>query len=251
MRPTTWVVAADEPEMAAKIVQPMTLTCSRRPGSSPAQGERPRNSDCDSRVRNRISPMTMNSGSASSSCVVRMFQAYCARSLSRGISRNTASKTVPVTASVQPIHRPPARKANSTTNMTMTISSISAYESPGSFGDRCRAHVEVLQRQAERAWKKRATNCMTSRQTPKVTSACGIQSGVALDSEPGRTEAAPGEVDHREGEIAGESHAHRRQHRLHPAPRRGVTRASTRVTRIWPPARSVIAAPKVKAAAIR
>ena len=32
---------------------------------------------------------------------------------------------------------------------------------------------------------------------------------------------------------------------------RGETRASTSVTRIWPPARSVIAAPKVKQAAIR
>ena len=123
MRPTTCVVAADEPEIAAKIEQPMTLTCSRRPGSSAAHGASPRNSDCDSRVRNRISPIRMNSGSASSSCVVRMFQAYCARSLSSGMSRNSASRTVPVTASVQPIHRPPARKANSTTNMvTMTIS---------------------------------------------------------------------------------------------------------------------------------
>ena len=93
--------------------------------------------------------MTMNSGSASSSCVVRMFQAYCARSLSSGMSRKIASSTVPVTASVQPIHRPPARKANSTTNMTMTISSITAYRAPGSFGDRCRAHAEILQRQAE------------------------------------------------------------------------------------------------------
>ena len=31
----------------------------------------------------------------------------------------------------------------------------------------------------------------------------------------------------------------------------GDTRARTSVTRIWPPARKVIAAPKVKAAAIR
>ena len=124
MRPTTWVVAADEPEMAAKIVQPMTLTCSSRPGSSAAHGDRPRNSDCDSRVRNRISPIRMNSGSASSSWVVRMFQAYCAKSLSSGMSRNSASRIVPVTASVQPIHRPPARKANSTTNMVTTMISM-------------------------------------------------------------------------------------------------------------------------------
>src|SRR5215510_9387665 len=155
MRPTTWVVAAEEPEIAAKIEQPMTLTWSSRPGSSAAHGVRPRNNDCDRRVRNRISPMTMNNGSASNSCVVRMFQAYCASSLSRGMSRNTASSTVPVTASVQPIHRPPARKASSTTNMTMTISSIFGYGLAriiprASFGDRGRAHAEILQWQAQR-----------------------------------------------------------------------------------------------------
>ena len=131
MRPTTWVVAAEEPEIAAKIVQPMTFTCSSRPGSSAAHGDRPRNSVCDSRVRNRISPMMMNSGRASSSWVVRMFQVYCASSLSSGMSRKIASRTVPVTASVQPIHRPPARKANSTTNMVMTISSIAANSRAG------------------------------------------------------------------------------------------------------------------------
>ena len=41
MRPTTCVVAADEPEIAAKIEQPMTLTCSRRPGSSAGPRRQP------------------------------------------------------------------------------------------------------------------------------------------------------------------------------------------------------------------
>ncbi len=91
MRPITCVVAADEPEIAAKMVQPITFTCSRRPGSSPAHGASPWNSDRDKLVRNNSSPIRMNSGSASSSCVVRMFQAYCGSSLSSGIERNIAS----------------------------------------------------------------------------------------------------------------------------------------------------------------
>src|SRR5712672_3287182 len=155
MRPTTCVVAADDPEMAAKIEQPMTLTCSSRPGSSAAHGARPLNSDCESRVRNRISPIRMNSGRASSSWVVRMFQAYCASSLSSGMSRNSASSTVPVTAKVQPIHRPPARKANSTTNMVTTMISMAGYAlHPASFSDRTGAHAEIFQRQAERGLKE-------------------------------------------------------------------------------------------------
>ena len=81
MRPTTCVVAADEPEIAAKIEQPTTFTCSSRPGSSPAHGASPWNSERDRRDWNRISPIRMNIGSASSSCVVRMFQAYCGQQL--------------------------------------------------------------------------------------------------------------------------------------------------------------------------
>src|SRR5688500_8498593 len=57
-------VAALEPETAAKIAQPTTLVCSRRPGNRCIHGARPRNMSCDSRVRNRISPIQMNSGSA-------------------------------------------------------------------------------------------------------------------------------------------------------------------------------------------
>src|SRR5258707_14118971 len=99
----------------------------------------------------------MNSGSASSSCVVRMFQAYCASSLSSGMSRNSASSSVPVTARVQPIHRPPARKANSTTNMVATMISMAGYASRrASFGNRTGAHAEILERQAQARRKEPA-----------------------------------------------------------------------------------------------
>ena len=59
-------VAADEPDTAAKMPQPTTFTCMSRPGSHCSQGERPRNISSESLVRNRISPIQMNSGSAAS-----------------------------------------------------------------------------------------------------------------------------------------------------------------------------------------
>ena len=60
-------VAAHEPDTAPKIPQPRTLTCSRRPGTHPSQGANPRNISSERRVRNRISPIQMKSGSAASS----------------------------------------------------------------------------------------------------------------------------------------------------------------------------------------
>ncbi len=66
MRPMVAAVAAEEPETAAKIAQPRTLTCSSRPGTRPSQGASPENMSCDRRERSRISPIRMNSGSEAS-----------------------------------------------------------------------------------------------------------------------------------------------------------------------------------------
>ena len=146
MRPTTCVVAAEEPEIAANIEQPRMLTCSSRPGSNPAHGANPVNSERDSWVRNSSSPMTMKSGSAKSSCVVRMFQAYCERSLSSGISLKTASINAPVMPSVRPIQTPPASSANRIANMARVIVSMaSSLHAGGGF------EVWVFQRQPEGA----------------------------------------------------------------------------------------------------
>src|SRR3954463_7752967 len=57
-------VAADEPETAAKMAQPTTLVCSRRPGRRCIHGARPLNMSWLRRVRNRISPIQMKSGRA-------------------------------------------------------------------------------------------------------------------------------------------------------------------------------------------
>src|SRR5438105_1740039 len=62
--PVVAQVAADEPETAAKIVHPMMLVWSRRPGMRSSHGARPLNMSSDSRVRNRISPIHTNNGSA-------------------------------------------------------------------------------------------------------------------------------------------------------------------------------------------
>src|ERR1044071_8177900 len=149
MRPTTCVVAADEPEIAAKIEQPTTLTCSSRPGSSPAHGASPWNSERDRRDWNRISPIRMNIGSASSSCVVRMFQAYCASSLARGIVRNSAGITAPVAPSVSPIQMPPASAENRIANMVPVTVPMGLRYSYSWLFHRRGLDAVIFQRQAE------------------------------------------------------------------------------------------------------
>src|ERR1043165_6271326 len=57
-------VAAEDPETAAKIVQPMMFVWSSLPGTRSSHGASPLNMSSDRRVRNRISPIQMNSGSA-------------------------------------------------------------------------------------------------------------------------------------------------------------------------------------------
>src|SRR5687768_1982797 len=59
-------VADEDPDTAAKMPQPNTFTCMRRPGSQPSHGAMPSNISSDRRVRNRISPIHTNSGSAAS-----------------------------------------------------------------------------------------------------------------------------------------------------------------------------------------
>jgi hypothetical protein len=64
MRPIVAQVAADEPDTAANIAQPTTFTCRSRPGSRCIHGARPANKSSASFVRNKISPIQINIGSA-------------------------------------------------------------------------------------------------------------------------------------------------------------------------------------------
>ena len=60
-------VAAEEPLTEPKMPQPRMVVCIRRPGMRLSHGRRPSNISSLSLVRNRISPIQMNSGRAASS----------------------------------------------------------------------------------------------------------------------------------------------------------------------------------------
>src|SRR5262249_44677915 len=85
----------------------------------------------------------MNIGRASSSCVVRMFHAYWASSLSSGMLRNSASSTAPVAPSVSPIQMPPASAENRIANIVpVTVPIVALFH-------RRRLDAVILERQAE------------------------------------------------------------------------------------------------------
>ena len=106
MRPTTCVVAADEPEIAANIEQPITVVWNRRPGRKLIHGAMPENSDCDSRVRNRSSPIRMNSGSETMSVEVRTLNVQAPISLVVGRLVKSSSSTTPTAINAGPIQMP-------------------------------------------------------------------------------------------------------------------------------------------------
>ena len=106
-------VAALEPDTAAKIAQPATLTCSSRPGSACIHGARPRNMSWLSRVRNRISPIHTNSGSAVSVQLEALPQMVTAIASPAGRLLNSCMPIQATPDSVSPIHTPLPRIRNS------------------------------------------------------------------------------------------------------------------------------------------
>src|SRR5215207_10014645 len=96
-------VAAEEPETAANIPHPTTLTCSSRPGIQPSQGERPRNICSDKRVRNRISPIQMKSGRAVSVQDAELDQTVVASTDPIGTSVTSSMAAKPTASSDTPI----------------------------------------------------------------------------------------------------------------------------------------------------
>src|SRR5262245_51476715 len=107
-------VAAEEPETAAKMVQPTTLVCSSRPGSRDTQGARPRNMLSLSRVRNRISPIQMNSGKAVSVQLEDEPQTVTAIASPAGRDENSCMPIQATPASVRPIQTLLPSSRNST-----------------------------------------------------------------------------------------------------------------------------------------
>ncbi len=105
-------VAADEPETAAKIVQPMTFVCRSRPGNLPIQGARPRNMSSDSLERNRISPIQMNIGSAVRVQLDDAPQIVVTIASPTGRVVNRAMAIQPTAIRASPIQTPAPRIAN-------------------------------------------------------------------------------------------------------------------------------------------
>src|SRR5712691_10541009 len=101
MRPIVAAVAAEEPEIAAKMPQPKTLQCISLPGNGAIHGARPRNMSSEILVRNRISPIQMKSGSAVSAQLVLAPQIVVAIRLPAGesVKRVIAIQPTPSKAS--------------------------------------------------------------------------------------------------------------------------------------------------------
>ena len=117
-------VAADEPETAAKIAQPMTFVCSKRPGNLFNQGAKPLNKSCERRVRKRISPIHKKRGNAVSVQLEDAPQIVMAIASPAGLVENNSIPIQAVPANVRPTHTPPAKKPKSETinNVTIKIS---------------------------------------------------------------------------------------------------------------------------------
>ena len=111
MRPMVAVVAAEEPETAAKSAQPSTLTCSRRPGSRAVKGARPENMSEDSRERTRISPIQMNIGSAVRSQTESPPQTLVAKTSSGGAGAARTMATSPTSDQREPHPEPGGQRA--------------------------------------------------------------------------------------------------------------------------------------------
>src|SRR5574341_2694525 len=114
-------VAALEPETAANSVQPATLVCSNRPGRPCIQGARPLNMSWLRRVRNRISPIQMNSGSAVSVQLEAEPQSVTAIASPAGREENSCMPIQATPDKVRPIHTPLARMRNSDSTSSAVI----------------------------------------------------------------------------------------------------------------------------------
>src|SRR5205809_2691048 len=118
-------VAALEPDTAAKIAQPTTLVCSKRPGRRCIHGARPRNMSCDRRVRNRISPIQMKRGRAVKVQLDAEPQIVTAIASPAGRELNSCMPIHATPDSVRPIHTPLPRITNSATiSRAVTASSF-------------------------------------------------------------------------------------------------------------------------------
>ena len=117
-------MAADEPETEAKIVHPITLVCSKRPGRALTHGASPRNMLSERLVRYRISPIQTNKGRAVSVQLLAELQIVMAMAspACRAVKNSRPNQATP--ASVRPTHTPPLSRVSKTT-VSMALAKIS------------------------------------------------------------------------------------------------------------------------------
>ena len=123
------VVAVEEPDTAAKMPHASTLVWASRPGSRDTQGASPENIWSASRVRNRISPIQMKSGSAVSAQSVLPPKTVVARSAPALVLVKKATAAPPTTIMATAIQRPPASSTSSRAARSRLIS-VSAIDQP-------------------------------------------------------------------------------------------------------------------------
>ena len=161
-------VAADEPETAAKMVQPRMLVCSRRPGRALTQGARPRNMLSDSLVRNRISPIQTNRGKAVSVQLLEAPQIVIAMASPAGRDENSSMPIHATPASVRPIQTPvPSSRNRETTSRLVTSISFMV------------GLPALWIRLPRNSITHSSIRAISSTVVPTPIRICGIQSGVA------------------------------------------------------------------------
>jgi hypothetical protein len=163
-------VAALEPDTAANTAQPTTLVCSSRPGRLCIQGARPLNMSCESRVRNRISPIHTKSGSAVSVQLEAEPQMVTAMASPAGRDEKICMAIHATPESVRPIHTPlpRMRKSAAIRRPAMAMSLMAQ-----------RLRVAALAGRPRHSITNSSSDAMAKTMAPSAIDSCGIHSGVA------------------------------------------------------------------------
>src|SRR3954462_3816995 len=131
-------VAADDPDTEPNTPQASTLTCISRPGSQFSHGAKPRNISSDNRVRNRISPIQMNSGSAASDHEALLPHTVVASTLPAGMpppANCMPAQPVAIKATAIQTPAPSSSARNPSRTAAMERSSMSDPALHGAFDD--------------------------------------------------------------------------------------------------------------------
>ncbi len=177
--PTVVSVAAEEPETAAKIVQPTMLVCSSPPGSRAIQGARPRNMSSESRVRKRISPIQMNSGRAVRVQLEDEVQIVVIMASPAGRLVNSSMPTSATPSSASATQTPVPSSRNRTNRNTPVSANPSSMARPYSTRAASTASSRKLVVPVNTRRIRLSHRAMATSTVPNTMASCGIHSGVA------------------------------------------------------------------------